>query len=306
MPKGFEKVGAGIVVTGATSQIGRFLLPRLSQAGHEVLAISRRSVPVQNRRQGHQWCCFDLQSGNSLSLPEPAKTLIHLAPLWLLPGLLEQLPPLGLQRVVAIGSTSLFSKSSSSDRAEQSMAKRLAWAEAEIPKICGSHSIAYTLFRPTLIYGAGMDKNISFIARVIERFGFFPIVSGCNGRRQPVHADDIAIACIAVLKNQKTFGKAYNLSGGESLSYQDMLERIFVAVGRSPRIVRLPAFLFKAGLRCVSWLPAFRHVSTGMIDRMNENLCFCHKEGERDFQYQPRKLTLAAATLKTKIEHRAA
>lgn len=46
-----------VLVSGATSQIGRFLLPRLVQVHGRVQAVSRRPQPAQD---GVQWLCGDL------------------------------------------------------------------------------------------------------------------------------------------------------------------------------------------------------------------------------------------------------
>src|SRR5581483_4387437 len=104
---------------------------------------------------------------------------------------------------------------------------------------CREKGIAVTILRPTLIYGVGLDKNITVLTGFIRRFGFFPVYPPAFGRRQPVHADDLAIAVLNVMDNEKTFGRAYNVSGGEVITYRSMLERIFTALGRKARIIPL-------------------------------------------------------------------
>ncbi len=58
-----------------------------------------------------------------------ATALIHLAPLWLLPPLLPVLRSLQAKRVIAFGSTSLFSKADSADASERQLVARLSAAE---------------------------------------------------------------------------------------------------------------------------------------------------------------------------------
>ena len=88
--------------------------------------------------------------------------------------------------------------------------------------------------RPTLIYGLGKVKNVREIAALIKRFGFFPIVGAGNGKRQPVHAEDLARACVSALLTETAANRAYNISGGEVLTYREMVNRIFASLADAP------------------------------------------------------------------------
>ncbi len=144
------------------------------------------------------------------------------------------------------------------------------------------------MFRPTLIYGAGMDRNVTVIARIIRRFGLFPLFGAASGRRQPVHADDLAAACVAVLAEPKAFNSAYDLGGGETLTYHQMVERVFAAEGRTPRFVPVPLAVFRFAMWCVSRIPRFKDFNAEMARRMNEDLVFDSSAAVRDFGFAPR------------------
>ena len=51
-----------------------------------------------------------------------------------------------------------------------------------------------------------------------------------------MHADDVAKACVSALFQNNVTGQAYNLSGGETLSCREMVERIFTAMRKKPRL----------------------------------------------------------------------
>jgi len=271
-------------VTGATSQIGYFLLPRLQAVGFAVTALSRQ--PRSNSAE-IIWQQADLLT-SSLPITQPS-VLFHLAPLPLLPPLLARLPAQApLNRIIAFSSTSCFTKAASPDSKESAIAAQLTQAEMALINECQDRGIAWTLFRPTLIYGCGLDKNVTFIAQFIRRFGFFPLLGRGTGLRQPVHADDLAAACIQVGLSPKTTNKAYNLSGGETLKYRDMVEAIFHHLGQKPRIISIPLSLFKMMTFFLTWLPAYAHLSGAMIARMNQDLCFDQTKAYHDFGYRPR------------------
>jgi len=276
------------IVVGATSLIGDFLRPRLRAAGFEVRAWSRRPPP-EPAPEGLRWEKRDVS--RELEAPPEADGLFHLAPLWLLPPLVEPLAARGLARIVAFSSTSRFTKQASTSGREREVARRLAGAEDELARRCAAHGVVWTIFRPTLTYGAGRDRTVSDVARFARRFRFFPVVGEARGRRQPVHADDLAAACLSAFDSGATANQAYDLPGATTLSYAEMIEAIFQGLGLPPRLVHVPAGGLRAALALASCLPRWRHLTPAMADRMNEDLCFDGRSARSDFAYAPRPFT---------------
>lgn len=275
---------AEILVSGASSLIGRYLLPQLLAAGHTVEAISRTT---QSSQPNLRWHPLQLNAPAVASLPLSNGTIyIHLAPLWLLPDLLPQLAAQKVARIIAFSSTSVLSKVDSDNASERATVARLAAAEQAL-RDSGMNN--WTILRPTLIYGAGLDKNVSMIANLIRRLGVFPIIGEGRGLRQPVHAEDLACAVLGVLASPQTQQCIYAVSGGETLSYRQMVARIFVALGKPCRIITIPSPLFAAALAVARMLPRFRHLHMQMAYRMNQDLCFDHRDAQADFGFAPRK-----------------
>lgn len=276
-----------VLVIGAASQIGYHLLPRLEQAGRGVAAISRFPAPGDTR--GATWQRLDLAAGSALEVSglRPA-SVINLAPLRILPPLVATLASLGTARIIAFSSTSRFTKASSADPAERELAADFERSEELLASECARYGIRWTVFRPTLVYSPGLDRNVSEIARFIRRAGFFPILGDGLGKRQPVHADDLAVACVTALGKSTACDRAYDLSGGETLTYREMVERIFRGLGRAPRIVRVPPGLFKAVVGAARVVPRFRKLSPELVTRMNMDMCFDHAQAKRDLGFSPR------------------
>lgn len=277
-----------VTVTGASSLIGYFLLPTLESLGAQVRAVSR-TPPTDplfiSNADSTQWIQADITT-DSLSF-EQDEVLIHLAPIWTLGALLQnsERPP---KRIIAFSSTSRFTKLDSSSASEREVAEKLALGENQLVELGREHSIGWTLFRPTLIYGAGLDQNVSKIARTIEKFRFFPLAGKGEGLRMPVHAADLANACIDALKHPKTKHQAYNLTGGEELTYKEMVERIFTALNKKTYVLPVPEGFLKALIKVVNRLPQYSDVKPEMIDRMNQDLVFDSEKARSDFGYNPR------------------
>jgi nucleoside-diphosphate-sugar epimerase len=139
-----------------------------------------------------------------------------------------------------------------------------------------------------LVYDCNQDKNITRIANFIRRFGFFPVLGEAGGLRQPVHADDLADACVLAISRTETFNRAYNLSGGETLSYRQMVAKIFHSLGKPARFLPVPEWVFNGAIRVGRLLPGRQGLNPEMAARMNTDLCFTHAEATEDFGFSPR------------------
>lgn len=288
-------------VLGATSLVGECLLPLLTQAGWRVAAFSRRQIGQV--AEGVEWRCLSNAAFPSPPDPEtlPAARRLPLwicvAPIWVLPEHFALLSAHGARRVVALSSTSRFTKDDSSDQQERAVAHRLAEAEARLQAWAEDHGVEWVILRPTLIYGRGQDKNIAELARFIQRFGFFPLLGEAIGARQPVHAEDVAWACLAGLHCAAAANRAYNISGGETLPYREMVRRVFAALHLRPRLFAIPLTAFKSVLALLRLLPRYRHWSGGMAERMNRDLVFDHTDAARDLGFSPRPFLLGQKDL---------
>ena len=159
------------------------------------------------------------------------------------------------------------------------------WAEKQ--------GIEWVILRPTLIYGLGKDKNIAEIARFVRRFGFFPLFGKAMGLRQPIHVQDVANACFEALQAPASTNRFYNISGGETLTYRDMVIRVFAAMGRNPRLLPVSLSVFRVAVAVLRYLPRYRHWSAAMAERMNVDMVFDSNEAEQDLAFLPRKFVLS-------------
>ena len=281
-------------VLGATSFVGQSLLARLHAAdgqGSErrVFAFSRsaRLAAATNSPDGVHWHRLSTDHGGwHESIPH----WITACPLWAVPEHFPLLEASGARRVVALSSTSRFTKRDSAAASEQSLAARLAAAEDELIRLARARGILATIFRPTMIYDGIHDRNVAAIAGFIRRFGFFPVAGAAEGLRQPVHADDVAAACLAAL-SCTGLRDAYELSGGETLTYRAMVRRIFSWLDRPLRLPSVPLRLIQAAAPLVGRLPGVASLPA-MAARMNEDLVFDHSAAMSDFGFRPRSFAL--------------
>ena len=271
--------GISVGILGPGSLISDSLVPRLQQT-YLVVPMSRSGADSKARTE-----------------PSSIPLWISLMPIAALPERFDMLAARGARRVVALSSTSVFTKTSSSEAAERALATNIATGEQRLIAWAQARGVEWLILRPTLIYGRGRDRNISEIARFIRRFGFFPVFGAALGLRQPVYLDDVASACMSALEAENLKGGSYNISGGEALPYREMVVRIFHALGQRPRIISTPLWSFKLAVAGVRLLPRFRDWSSAMAERMNQDLVFDHAPAARDFGFSPRPFQLRADDL---------
>lgn len=285
-------------VLGASSLVGGCVLPLVRAAGWQVVAYTRQTQ--QRDELGVSWRVLPAGvSGRPVPQDNAVMTpyWICVAPIWVLPDYFSLIEASGARRVIALSSTSRFTKVGSGDTAENAVAAKLIESEARVQAWAETRDIEWVILRPTLIYGFGRDKNISEIVRFIRRFGFFPVLGKATGLRQPIHAKDLAAACVSALLAPEVANRAYNISGGETLTYRDMVARVFAALGRRPRLLTVPLWAFRLVVSILRYFPRYRQWSAAMAERMNRDLVFDHTEAARDLGVKPRGFALAAEDL---------
>lgn len=243
-----------------------------------MLGVSRNHPP-----DSKNWIAADLNDDTAVW--SDAEIVISLGPLDSFSRWLQRSPAPALQRVVALSSMSAESKRDSFDSRERELSDVLRQSEAAVLNTCSDHNIACTLFRPTLIYGAGTDRSLAPIARFANRWHFLPIPVGASGLRQPVHAADLAWACDAVVDLPITFGKIYPLGGRERLRFDSMLSRLR---GTSRGFV-LPIPLPLALLRLAASSISVGSFTPAMAARLRKPLVADNSEATRDFGFNPKK-----------------
>lgn len=269
------------LVFGASGQIGTPLLRLLEQGGWRVTAVSRGE---RHDEPGLHWLRGDLDEPPPL--PRAVDLVFSCGPLDLFSHWYAK-ADIEAARVVAFGSTSGAVKADSGDEAERDLAARLRRGEARVLDAARERGADAVLLRPTLVYGAGRDHTLTRLATLAARWGRLVLPRNATGLRQPVHVADLAAAAFAAA-GASAPKDAYDLPGGETLSYREMVARVLATLQPPPALHTVPAPLFAALLK----LARARGLATGLGDaavaRMRHDLVFDDAPARRDLGYQPR------------------
>jgi nucleoside-diphosphate-sugar epimerase len=273
----------GVLLTGASSQIGVFAIPRLVRAGFRVIAVSRNGKPEAFPSfKKVEW----LNVSDAIKAAKSCQFMLSAGPLELA---MEFLLSCGqFQKAVVFSSSSVETKERSGNRAERSQIQDMVTLESELRSFSEKSGFPLVIFRPTIIYGCGMDTNISRLASLINRFGFMPLNGKAAGLRQPVHADDLAKVAITAMRCKDDLPRVLHLTGGDTLSYSDMVRKIFEALDKPVRLLHLPQWLFVLLVNIASNFKSMGGINSEMVRRQRQDLVFEGRQARQLLDYNPR------------------
>jgi uncharacterized protein YbjT (DUF2867 family) len=270
-----------VLVTGATGFTGRRVVRELCRAGRPVRCFVRpgsdRSVlddlPVEFR-------CGDLGEPDGLRRAlEGAEVLVNTASLGFghATGIVEACRREGVRRAVFFSTTAIFTSLPAPSR-------RVRLEAEETVRRSG---LAFTILRPTMIYGAPGDRNVERLLRAVARLPVLPVVGGAGRRIQPVLVDDLAKAVISVLDAPVTTGRAYALPGRAPVGFGEFVRLAGRAVGRRVRLLAVPPPLAVAGARLCEALWTRPRIKAEQVLRLLEDKDFSWARAGRDFGFDP-------------------
>jgi nucleoside-diphosphate-sugar epimerase len=272
--------GAPILLLGGSGITGRFLIERMAGQGVHLLAVSRYQPA---RADDHViWLQHDLETG---PVNSESNVLISLGPLSHALGEVEASGP-RLGRVIALSSASTAFKMNSPDVQERQLMSSISADEDRLNELCAQRNIDLTLLKPTMIYGAGRDANVSRVGALVRRLGLIPYCG--RGLRHPVHADDLARLVVDCLIGGRATTGSWLLGGGEALDYPTMLSRIAAAGGRPVRLVRVPAWSIKLALLLAHASGRLRDVRPVMLERQKTDLLVDDQPAREFLDWNPR------------------
>jgi len=273
-----------LLVTGGSGFLGRYVLDEAARRGHEIVALARSDAAARAvARHGARPLPGDLDDRARLPALFAAarcEALVSLASL----GFGHAPAVVAAARAAAIGRT-VFMSTTAVTTALPAPSKRI---RLEAENLIRESGLAWTIMRPTMIYGAPGDRNLSRLLALLPRVPVLPVPGGGRHLQQPVHVADVAGAVLSAAERPTAAGHVYDVAGPEPLSFAGLLRICARATGSRTRFVPVPAAPLVAAAHCYEMLSARPRIRAEQLRRLAEDKAFSIGDAARDLGYAPR------------------
>ena len=269
-----------IAVTGALGFVASHLIPRLIASGTRVIAIVRPGRDATAlERAGCEVRRADLARAEAPAADfSSADGAVHLAGIaqavWLAPAL----EAARVRRAVFVGSAGVYTRLPSPG----ADAKRAGEATLR------ASALAYTILRPSMIYGTPRDRNLIRLLRWLDRCPLVPVPARGRTPQQPVHVEDLCDAILAAFECDAALRQEYDVAGPAPLTLADLVRESARALGRPAWLVPVP---LAPAHRLAVWSRRLRlpfPVSPEQVLRLAESKAVDIEPARRDLDFRPR------------------
>ncbi|MDX8405579.1 MAG: complex I NDUFA9 subunit family protein [Mariprofundus sp.] len=113
-----------------------------------------------------------------------------------------------------------------------------ASSKAEAEEQVRASQLNWTIFRPSIIYGAG-DSFFNKFKAMSNTLPFLPVICG-DTHFQPVWVEDVARAFVRAIDNRHTQNQCYTLAGPETYTFSRLLQMLLDELGVERKLLAVP------------------------------------------------------------------
>jgi uncharacterized protein YbjT (DUF2867 family) len=259
-----------VLLTGATGFVGKRLYPALARAGYDVTCSSRDAERWAERKPDRRWVQLDLHDAASVerALAEQ-DAVIYLVHSMGQAGDFEEkerraaellrdaAARAGVTRIVYLGGVA------PSGRASKHLRSRLGTGE-----VLRAGAAPTIELRAGMIIGAG-GASWQMVRDLSARLPFMILPSWLQNHSQPVAIDDVVRALVRAVELPDDVRGVFDLPGPETLTGEEILERIAGLLGVRPLTLRVPVLSPRLSSY---WLKLVTRADFGIAQELVEGL----------------------------------
>jgi NADH dehydrogenase len=246
-----------VFVTGGTGFVGSAVLAAL--ADRQVRMLTRSSAGAGPADDLVEQVSGDVTDPNSLhGAMNSCDALVHLV------AIIKETGKATFDRVIRQGTENVLAE------AERAGVRRVIYVSAlgarNDPHFTYLHAkyqaetavigagIPWTIFRPSVIFGPE-DEFINTLANLVRRAPVIPVVGDGKAKFQPVAVNQVATAIAKALDDPATIEQRYDLGGGTTYTYEQMIDLLATKLDTRKPKVHVPVGLMRPVVALSKFLP---------------------------------------------------
>jgi uncharacterized protein YbjT (DUF2867 family) len=273
-----------LFVTGGSGFLGGYVLREASRRGHETVALARSPAAARTvARCGAHPITGNLDDAGHLDRVFAAthcEVLVNLASLGFghAPAVVAAASEAGISRAVFVSSTTVTTTLPAPTKRVRLAAEQRIRASA----------LRWTILRPTMIYGAPGDRNLSRLLELLHRTPVLPVPGGGRHLQQPVYVADAADAVLSAVERPATVGGTYDIAGPQALTFAEVLRTSAQAVASRTRFLPVPLSPLVGMVRGYERLSQHPRIRAEQLLRLAEDKVFAIDSAACDLSFSPR------------------
>jgi len=268
-----------VAITGGNGFIGKLLVDRLLELGHQVRVLTRNFT---TQKKNVQYFQGDLsrQDNDFSSFLDGVDILFNCAGEINNESLMQELHVEGTKRLVEaakgkisrwvqLSSVGVYGERLLGEVNENSREQPCTVYEStknESDNIVRNSSIPYVILQPSNIFGDDMpNQSMRGLVNVIRSGLFFYIGKKNEVKVNYVHVSDVVNALIICSSNKNALGEVFIVS--QSLRLESMIISLASGIGSNNKIFRFPEAIVRVLVLIFGWIPRFP-LTTSRIDAL--------------------------------------
>jgi NADH dehydrogenase len=248
-----------VLVIGGTGLVGSAVVHALRTRGHTVRVVTRHPPPDGPARiEGTEYLRGDITVAASLQgAADGCAAVVHVA------GVAQERRARGSYQGVNIEGTRhvlaeahragvpfiVYVSALGAERGLSAYHRSQRHAEMLVREYPGR----WLVLRPGNVYGRG-EGLIALYLRMVRRLPMVPGVGDVDQRLQPISAVDLGEVVSRAVERRDLAGRTFEIAGPDTTSQRELHRLLGALVDRRPRLVVLPAWSIRLGIRLLTAL----------------------------------------------------
>ena len=225
-----------IAITGGFGLVGAAAAAELRAHGHDVVQLSRRNGgdvgDAQALRESFADCDAVIHAaGINREIGDQTYQKVHIQGAQ---NVVDAARDAGVRHIVLVSFL----------RARPDCGSGYHESKHAAEEIVRESGLAYTIFKPGVIYGRG-DHMLDHLSKAFRTLPVFGFVGFRDQDVAPLHVRDFARLIRASLTDDRLINRTFAVIGPETLALRDAVLRVARVVGRKPLTMRLPIWIHK-------------------------------------------------------------